>query len=166
MGVAGLVRSERMAYAGLTTIAILASLVSWGLGLIVPAILARIIAGNCRERGIEVHFPLLVASAYCGHVVGMQGLSSSIALVLNTPGHFLEDELGLIGLDQTIFSWWSLSIIAAILVILPQVLARVAPDRVQIVEMLAEAGGPMGPEERIKPGPGASPSENWKTRGG
>lgn len=159
VGVAGLVRSARMAYVGLTTIAILASLVSWGLGLIVPAILARIIAGNCRERGIKVHFPLLVASAYCGHVVGMQGLSSSIALVLNTPGHFLEDELGLIGLDQTIFSWWSLSIVAAIAMILPQVLSRVAPDREQIVEMQAEAGGPMGPEERINPGPGASPSE-------
>lgn len=159
VGVAGLVRSARMAYVGLTSIAVLASLVSWGLGLIVPAILARIIAGNCRERGIKVHFPLLVASAYCGNVVGMQGLSSSIALVLNTPGHFLEDELGLIGLDQTIFSWWSLSIVAAILVLLPQVLARVAPDREHIVEMPAEAGGPMGPEERIKPGPGASPSE-------
>ncbi len=158
-GIAGLVRSARMAYVGLTTIAALASLVSWGLGLIVPAILARIIAGNCRDRGIKVHFPLLVASAYCGHVVGMQGLSSSIALVLNTPGHFLEDELGLIGLDQTIFSWWSLSIVAAIIVILPQVLSRVAPDREQIVEMPAEAGGPMGPEERINPGPGASPSE-------
>ena len=159
VGVAGLVRSARMAYVGLTTIAILASLVSWGLGLIVPAILARIIAGNCRERGIKVHFPLLVASAYCGHVVGMQGLSSSIALVLNTPGHFLEDELGLIGLDQTIFSWWSLSIVAAIAIILPQVLSRVAPDREQIVEMPAEAGGPKVPDVRFKPGPDASPSE-------
>ena len=157
--IAGTIRSARMAYVGLTTIAILASLVSWGLGLIVPAILARIIAGNCRERGIGVHFPLLVASAYCGHVVGMQGLSSSIALVLNTPGHFLEGEVGLIGLDQTIFSWWSLSIVAAIAVILPQVLARVAPDRGQIVEMPAQAGGSMAPEERFKPGPGASPSE-------
>ena len=157
--IARTIRSARMAYAGLTTIAVLASLVSWGLGLIVPAILARIIAGNCRERGIKVHFPLLVASAYCGNVVGMQGLSSSIALVLNTPGHFLEDEVGLIGLDQTIFSWWSLSIVAAILVILPQALASVAPDREQIVEMPAKAGGSMGPEQRFKPGPGASPSE-------
>ena len=159
VAIAGTIRSARMAYVGLTTIAVLASLVSWGLGLIVPAILARIIAGNCRERGIKVHFPLLVASAYCGHVVGMQGLSSSIALVLNTPGHFLQDEVGLIGLDQTIFSWWSLSIVAMIAVILPQVLARVAPDREQIVEMPAKAGGSMGPEERFKPGPGASPSE-------
>ena len=159
VAIAGTIRSARMAYVGLTTIAVLASLVSWGLGLIVPAILARIIAGNCRERGIKVHFPLLVASAYCGHVVGMQGLSSSIALVLNTPGHFLEDQVGLIGLDQTIFSWWSLSIVAAIAVILPQVLARVAPDHEQIVEMPAKAGGSMGPEARFKPGPGASPSE-------
>jgi short-chain fatty acids transporter len=44
-----------MAYVGLTIFASLAALVSWGLGLIVPAVLARIIANNCRERGIKVH---------------------------------------------------------------------------------------------------------------
>jgi short-chain fatty acids transporter len=47
---ASLVKSARMAYVGLTLFASLAALVSWGLGLIVPAVLSRIIADNCRER--------------------------------------------------------------------------------------------------------------------
>jgi short-chain fatty acids transporter len=137
VAVASLVRSAQMAYVGLTIFASLAALVSWGLGLIMPAVLARIIANNCRERGIKVHFPLLVACGYCGSIVGMQGLSASIPLVLNTPGHFLEAEIGLIGLNQTIFSWWSVSIVAAIIIILPQVMSRLAPADEQVIEIPA-----------------------------
>ena len=140
VAVASLVRSAQMAYVGLTIFASLAALVSWGLGLIVPAVLARIIADDCRERGIKVHFPLLVACGYCGSIVGMQGLSASIPLVLNTPGHFLESEIGLIGLNQTIFSWWSVSIVAAIIIILPQVLSRLAPADEQVIEIPASVG--------------------------
>ena len=135
VAIAGQVRSAQMAYAGLTVFAGLAALVSWGLGLIVPAILSRIIANNCRERGIKVHFPLLVACAYCGTIVGMQGLSASIPLVLNTPDHFLQAEIGLIGLNQTIFSWWSISIVIAIIIILPQVMRRLAPHDEHVIEI-------------------------------
>ena len=70
----------------------------------------------------------------------MQGLSASIPLVLNTPGHFLESEIGLIGLNQTIFSWWSVSIVAAIIIILPQVLSRLAPADEQVIEIPASVG--------------------------
>jgi len=137
VAVASLIRSAQMAYVGLTVIASLAALVSWGLGLIVPAVLSRIIATNCRDRGIKVHFPLLVACAYCGSIVAMLGLSASIPLLLNTPGHFLEAQIGLISLNQTIFSWWNLSIVAAIMIILPQVLCRLAPADDEVVEIPA-----------------------------
>jgi short-chain fatty acids transporter len=139
IAVASLVRSAKMAYVGLTLISSLATLVSWGLGLIVPAILSRIIADNCRERGITVHFPLLVACAYCGTIVAANGVSATIPLVLNTPDHFLEAEIGLIGLDQTIFSWWSISIVIAIMIILPQVMSRLAPHDEHVVELRPSA---------------------------
>lgn len=128
VAVAGKVKSAQVAYAGLTIFASLTALVSWGLGLILPAVLARIIAIDCRARGIKIHFPLLVACGYAGAIVSMQGLSASIPLLLNTPDHFLEEKIGLIGLDQTIFSWWSASIVIAIIVVLPQVMRRLAPD--------------------------------------
>ncbi len=50
-------KSARMAYMGLFVIGALSSLVSWGLGLIAPAILSRITARNLASRGIKVHFP-------------------------------------------------------------------------------------------------------------
>ena len=81
---ASFVRSAEMAYVGITMFASVAALLSWGLGLILPAVLSLIVANNCRERGIKVHFPLLVACGYCGTLVGMQGLSASIPLLLNT----------------------------------------------------------------------------------
>lgn len=137
--VAGRVRSAQMAYVGLTMFSSLVAMVSWGLGLILPAVLSRIIAGNCRARGIKVHFPLLVTCGYVGSIVSMQGLSSSIALILNTPNHFLQDEVGLIGLDQTIFSWWSLSIVATIIIVLPQVMRRLAPDDDKVIEFQESA---------------------------
>ncbi len=134
---ASFVRSAEMAYVGITMFASVAALLSWGLGLILPAVLSLIVANNCRERGIKVHFPLLVACGYCGTLVGMQGLSASIPLILNTPNHFLQDEIGLIGLDKTIFSWWSMSIVLAIALFLPQVMRGLAPDDKDVVEIPA-----------------------------
>lgn len=132
---AGFIKSARVAYFTLTLISGGFAIISWGLGLVVPAVLSRIIAGNCKERGIQVHFPLLVTCGYVGSVVGMQGLSSSIALTVNTPGHFLEETIGLIPLSQTIFSPWSMVIVLAILVTLPSVMTLLAPDQNDILEM-------------------------------
>ena len=61
---ASFVHSARFAYIGLTILAGMCGLISWGIGLIVPAVLARIVAENCRERGVRVHFPLLVACGF------------------------------------------------------------------------------------------------------
>ena len=163
VAVANLVRSAQMAYVGLTMFAGLAALVSWGLGLIVPAVLARIVANNCRERGIKVHFPLLVAGGYCGSIVGMQGLSASIPLLLNTPGHFLESRIGLISLNQTIFSWWSLSIVAAIIVILPQVLRRLAPtDDEHVIEISAAVGNEPAQDSHAAKRSAVTPSQKME----
>ena len=140
VAIAGTVRSARMAYIGLTILAGLCALVSWGIGLIVPAVLARIVATNCRERGIRIHFPLLVACGYSGSVIGMQGLSASIPLILNTPDHFLMQKIGLIGLDSTIFSPWSMAIVVAIMIFLPLALSLCVPADDEIQEMPVSAG--------------------------
>ena len=135
VAIAGRVTSAPMAYIGLTILAGLCALISWGIGLIVPAVLSVIVARNLRERGIKVHFPLLVACGYSGSVVGMQGLSASIPLILNTPDHFLVDRIGLVGLEQTIFSPWSMGIVLAIMVLLPLALNFAAPKGDDIKEM-------------------------------
>jgi short-chain fatty acids transporter len=135
VNIAGYVTSARGAYISLTVLAGGLALISWGIGLIVPAVLARIIGEDCRKRGIRIHFPLLVACAYSGSVLGMQGLSASIPLILNTPDHFLSEKIGLIGLEHTIFSPWSMAIVVTILVCLPLVLSSAAPPDEDIIEM-------------------------------
>src|SRR5690625_6508207 len=59
-------RSELSAYVFVFLVAAVASLITWGLGLVVGALLAREIAVQSRERGIKVHFPLLVAAGHSG----------------------------------------------------------------------------------------------------
>ncbi|MBQ3123378.1 MAG: short-chain fatty acid transporter [Firmicutes bacterium] len=74
--------------------------ISWGLGLVAGAILARSVALNLRN----VDFKLYVAVAYTGAITtGLFGISGSEFLLVNTPGYFMEDMLGLIPLSETVF---------------------------------------------------------------
>lgn len=84
---------------------------NWGFGMVVGAILAR-------EMGkrVAIHFPLLVAAAYGGELV--RGPSSSIPLVIATPGHFMEDAIGIIPVSQTLYSTWNIILTLLLLVLL------------------------------------------------
>lgn len=74
--------------------------ISWGLGLVAGAILARSVALNLRK----VDFQLYVAVAYTTAITtGLFGISGSEFLLVNTPGYFMEETLGLIPLSQTVF---------------------------------------------------------------
>ena len=74
--------------------------ISWGLGLVAGAILARSVALNLRK----VDFKLYVAVAYTGAITtGLFGISGSEFLLVNTPGYFMEEMLGLIPLTETVF---------------------------------------------------------------
>lgn len=90
----------------------------WGLGLIAGAVLAREIAVQARERGIKLHYPLLVAAGYSGFIVWHIGYSGSGPLTAATPGSFLSDALGgsIIPVSDTIFAWWN--IMAAVMTII------------------------------------------------
>ena len=63
----------------------LSNLFAWALGLVVGAIIAKEVAKEGAKRGMFLHYPLLVASAYAGFVIWHMGYSSSAALfVCNT----------------------------------------------------------------------------------
>ena len=70
-------RGPRSAYAFVAVVAGLASLLSFGLGLIVGGVVAVEVARRFRDRGTPLHYPLLVASAYAGFVVWHMGYSGS-----------------------------------------------------------------------------------------
>lgn len=129
------VKSANAAYAGMAALAGFLGLFSWGLALIVPAVMSRILAQSCRDRGIRAHFPLIVASGWLGASTSMQGLSSSIPLTINTPGHFLESQVGLVPLSETIFSPWSLAIVFTKLAAITFIVTRLAPADGDIREL-------------------------------
>ena len=98
-----------------TFIALIASLINYGFGLVVGALLAIEIF----KRMPSIDYRLLVASAYSGFLVWHGGLSASIPLTIATPGHFLEDSMGTIPVSETIFSPFNLFIVFAIVITLP-----------------------------------------------
>ena len=98
---------------------------NWGFGLIVGALLAKEMA-----RQVEnVDYRLLIASAYSGFLVWHGGLSGSIPLVIATPGHFLEAQMGVIPTSATIFTVYNLAIALVLLAALPFVNRLMLPAR-------------------------------------
>ena len=96
--------SSKQAYSLVAFTAGIASLFAWSFGLIIGAIVARSVASECYNKPFKIHYPLLVASAYSGFVIWHMGYSSSAALFVATPGHLLEDKIGLIPVTETILS--------------------------------------------------------------
>src|SRR5688572_18000036 len=93
---------------GVTTLAILlaaaVSYLHWGLGYSLAPVIAVYFATEAEKKGIPVDFPFLLASAYAGVSVWQFGLSASAPLLVATPGHFLEGNIGVIPLRNTIWS--------------------------------------------------------------
>ena len=72
-------------------------------------------------RNIQVDYRLLVASAYSGFVVWHGGLAGSIPLTIATPGHFSENQIGVIATGNTLFSSFNLILLAILFIVVPLV---------------------------------------------
>lgn len=90
--------------------AFIAGYLNWGFGLVVGAI----IAVNIAKKNNNVDYPLMVAAAYSGAMMATMGLSASAPLLVNTKGHFLEEQIGLLSLGETVFSMRAVLIQVAI----------------------------------------------------
>ena len=95
-----------------------ASLINWGFGLVVAAIMARSIG----KRLEDIDYAILVSAGYAGFIVWASGLSSSIALAVATPGseaNITEQETDqVLGFGQTIFTWWNILPVVIIVALL------------------------------------------------
>lgn len=122
-------------------IAAFASLITWGLGLVVGGLLAREVAGQMRDKGVRMHFPMLVAAGYSGYVVWHMGYSGSGPLTAATEGSFLAVHMGTtIPLSATTFSSWNMIAALVTIVVVALALALVAPrDNGNIVELKVDA---------------------------
>ncbi len=131
-------RSAPQAYALVSVLAGLASMIAGALGLVVGALASVSIATQGQARGLRLHFPLLVASAYGGFVIWHMGYAGTAPLAVATPGHTLESVMGLLPVTETTFSTWNLSLAALTLAAVAFVCSRLSPPESEIVELCVE----------------------------
>ncbi len=138
------------------------ALLSWGLSLVAGAIMARFTGAECLRRGVRVHYPLLVASGFSGFVIWHQGLSSSVGLTIATPGHFLEERIGLVPFAATIFTPWNIGVALAVLLTLPVLMSRLHPRDGNVEAFPHADEGDLGEAapQRDDPGSPATKLEN------
>jgi short-chain fatty acids transporter len=100
-------------------VVVIAGYINWGLGLVVGAIFAKEVAKGCHLRKIPLHYPLIGAAGYIGLAIWHGGFSGSAPLLVATKGHFLEKEIGIIPVVQTLFSTLNIGVFIAMIIILP-----------------------------------------------
>jgi short-chain fatty acids transporter len=111
--IASIPRTTTHAYTSVILVGAAFGYINWGLGMIVAVFFALQIA---RVRD-DIDFGFLVAAAYAGIWPGIVGsLSVTAPLLVNTPDHFMSDEIGLIPLSETIFSPMILFVVVTTLV--------------------------------------------------
>ncbi len=134
-------RTALQAYVFVFLVAAVASLLQWGLGLVVGGLLAREVAAQARAKGLRVHFPLLVAAGFSGFVVWHMGYTGSGPLTAATEGSFIATQLGsTVPVSETTFATWNMIAAVVTVVVVAGALALVAPrggDR--IVELQVDA---------------------------
>lgn len=76
----------------------------WGLGIAMTPLVAVHFAREAERKGIQLDFRFFLALLWAANAAWQFGLSSSAALLMATPGHFLEKTTGIIPLSTTIWS--------------------------------------------------------------
>ena len=133
---AGLPKGQAGALALVALTAAIASLINWGLGIIVGALMAREVARSGYMRNIKMHYPLLGAAGYAGFLTWHGGLSGSAPLLVATKGHFLEKSIGIIPTNLTLFSPLNISVTIALLIVIPLTMLLMAPkDESEIIQI-------------------------------
>jgi short-chain fatty acids transporter len=110
-------RSPPQAYILVILTGAVFSLISWPVGPIAAALVAREIARGSVGNGLAIHYPLLAAGGFGGFVVWEMGYSSSIALAVATEGNPTFSVINrLIPIQDTLLTWWNILTIATTLI--------------------------------------------------
>jgi short-chain fatty acids transporter len=107
--------SPRGAVVQMAAVSMALAWVHWGLSLVGCAMLVRHIV-----RAVpSVDYRLLVCAAYFGMgATWHAGLSASAPLLVATPGHFLEQTMGIVSMRETVFSGFNLALTAVVVLLL------------------------------------------------
>lgn len=125
---ASLPKTPRQAILLVALVSMLLALLHWGLSIVGSAVLVREVG----RRKVGVDYRLLVTAAYLGMgTTWHAGLSASAPLLVATPGHFLEADIGVIPATQTIFAPFNLILVGIVLALFAVItpLLHPPPDR-------------------------------------
>lgn len=125
----------------------------WGVSLIGSAMLVRHMARAQRQ----VDYRLLVCAAYFGMgATWHAGLSASAPLLVATPGHFLEAEIGVVPVTRTIFHPFNLTLTVVVVLLLTVIVAALHPPPDRTVTIRPETLDALdGFEPPVWPGGGS-----------
>ncbi|MED1824887.1 short-chain fatty acid transporter [Brevibacillus agri] len=131
-----LVHRPRTAIIVATLVGGVGSYLNWAFGLVIGGIVAKKLASKVKG----VHYPLIIAAAYSGFTLYGTGLSASIPVLISTPGHPMEKQMGVIPLSETIFTLPMIITSLVIIVTLPLLNAWLHPkNKEEIIEYNSEA---------------------------
>ena len=112
-------------------VAMVAAVISWAIGLIVGAIMAKRVAYECQRKGIAVHYPLLAAAGYTSLMVYHGGLTSSVSLMMADasliPAAWEPQYRRPVSLSETIFSLANIVTTGTLLLVVPVVMGLLHP---------------------------------------
>ena len=109
---------------------------SWPLGIIGGGIIARKVGESAAERGLRLHYPLLVAGAFSGNVIWHMGYSASAPLFVATADNsMLEMMGGVMPITETVFTAWNLGLAAAVLVGISLLAPYLPPADDKVIEL-------------------------------
>lgn len=151
--------SQGMAVAFTSFTAMMAGLISWGLGLIVGAVMAKQVAYQGKQKGLSLHYPLLAAAGYTALMIWHSGITSSSGLLMasevpeNFPGY-----VEIIPFSATVGSPVNLVTVALLLVVVPAVMSTLHPkDESDIRELPDSIASDMSP---VTAGSGAGAADD------
>ncbi len=138
---AGVPKGPKGCIALMAIVSMVLAWINWGLSIVGSAVFVRYLAR--KQKGVD--YRLLVATAYLGlGTMWHSGLSASAPLLVATPKHFLEKEIGIIPITQTIFHPFNLILALVVLVALTILGPLMHPKKGEQIEanpeLIKEAG--------------------------
>jgi short-chain fatty acids transporter len=113
----------------------------WGLAFALGPLVSVYFAREAERKRIAVDFPFLLATTAAAASIWQFGISASAPLLMNTPGHFLEKQTGLMPLATTIWAPATLVFIAAFFVAMLAAARLLHPTRPEPLSRFPDARG-------------------------
>ncbi len=131
-------KTEVQAYVMVVLISGVSNLLAWSLGLVVGAIIAREVAIQGDKKNLNIHYPLLVASAYAGFVIWHMGYSGSSALFMATESEAAKFGEAVIPVTETIFTSWNMILAGITLLAIAVVCPLLRPSKEETIRIKAD----------------------------